>query len=295
MTMTLLDTRTEVPADVRSVATREVAVFLGATFSLLALSTSVGLAEGVDVRHIEDASALGQLSMYGQALFPTIGALIARATTPREKRVALGFRRPRVRSLGIAWACGLLATVLAGVLVWAFGLAGFASDELGLITVLGCTVLGLPYVVLALGEDLGWRGLMTTRLAQVTGPRTIVLLTGVLWGMFHWPLMLFLGGNPAHTPLWFTLAAFTIGTTALGAVLASMQLRWGIWPGLVMHAMVNAGLYHVVGPATTDIAHSGWFAGEVGLVQNLVLVALAVGWWRFAPLRRSPDGGTVAA
>jgi membrane protease YdiL (CAAX protease family) len=184
--------------------------------------------------------------------------------------------------------------VLAGVLVWTFGLAGFDGGELGLLAVLGCTVLGLPYVVLALGEDLGWRGLMTTRLAGVAGPRTVVLATGLVWGMFHWPLMLFLGGTPAGTPLWFALTSFTIGTAALGAILASMQLRWGIWPGLVVHAMVNAGLYHVVGPLTTDTEHSGWCAGEVGLFQNLLLVLAAVAWWRFAPLRRTPDGRTAA-
>ena len=293
--MTQLDIRPEAPATGGSDATREVAVFLGTTFSLLALSTSVGLAEGVDVRHIEDASALGQLSMYGQALFPTVGALVARATTPRARRAPLGFRRPPRASWAIAWACGLVPTVLAGIVVWALGLAGFASGELGLMAVLGCTVLGLPYVLLALGEDLGWRGLMATRLAEVSGPRTVVLFTGLVWGMFHWPLMLFLGGTPAHTPLWFALTSFTVGTAALGAVLASMQLRWGIWPGLVVHAMVNAGLYHVVGPLTTDTEHSGWFAGEVGLVQNLALIALAVVFWRFAPLRRTPDGRTVAS
>ena len=292
--MTQLDTRPAASAAARSAATREVAVFLGTTFSLLALSTSVGLAEGVDVRHIEDASALGQLSMYGQALFPTIGTLVARATTPRRERVPLGFRRPPARTLAIAWAVGLLPTVLAGIVVWSLGLAGFDASALGLVTVLGCSLLGLPYVLLALGEDLGWRGLMTTRLAEVAGPRTVVLLTGLAWGMFHWPLMLFLGGVPDSTPLWFALTSFTIGTGALGAVLASMQLRWGIWPGLVVHAMVNAGLYHVVGPLTTDTEHSGWFAGEVGLMQNLALVALAVGWWRFAPLRRTPDGRTAA-
>jgi membrane protease YdiL (CAAX protease family) len=233
--------------------------------------------------------------MYGQALFPTIGALVARATTPREQRLGFGFRRTSVASLGIGWAVGLGVTVLAGVLTWVFGLAGFASDELGLMAVLGSTVLGLPYVVLALGEDLGWRGLMTNRLAQVTGPRTIVLLVGVLWSMFHWPLMLFLGGTPAGAPTWYAILSFSVGTTALGAILASMQLRWGIWPGIVMHAFVNAGLYHVVGPLTEENAHSGWFADEAGLVQTLVLVAMAIVWWRVAPLRRAPQGGTVAS
>jgi uncharacterized protein len=293
--MTQLETREQAPAVSRSIATREVAIFLGTTFSLLAVSTTVGLAENVDVSHIESASALGQMSMYGQALFPTIGALVARATTPRAQRPAWGFRRPPGRSLAIAWACGLGSVVLSALIVWGFGLAGFASEDVGMMVLLGSTVLGLPYVVLALGEDLGWRGLLTTRLAQISGPGTVVLVGGLAWSMFHWPLMLFLGGTPDNTATWFAIASFTVGTTAYGAIVSNMQLRWGIWPGIVMHAAGNAALYHVVGPLTQDTAHSGYYAGEVGIVWTVVLVALALVWWRFAPLRRTAEGGTVAA
>jgi uncharacterized protein len=292
--MTQLDTRVDAPDVVRSIAAREVAIFLGTTFSLLAVSTTIGLAANVDVRHIEDASALGQISMYGQALFPTIGALVARATTPRGQRPAWGFRRPPARSLAIAWACGLGSVVLSALIVWALGLAGFAGEDVGIMVLLGSTVLVLPYVLLALGEDLGWRGLLTTRLAQLSGPGTVVLVGGLAWSMFHWPLMLFLGGTPDDTATWFAIASFTVGTTAYGAIVSNMQLRWGIWPGIVMHAAGNAALYHVVGPLTVDTEHSGYFAGEVGLVWTAVLVALALVWWRFAPLRRTPDGRTVA-
>jgi membrane protease YdiL (CAAX protease family) len=292
--MTQLDTLSETPTSVRPTATREVAVFLATTFSLLAVSTLVGVAEGVDVSHIDDASPIGQLAMYGQAFFPAIGALVARATTPRRERAPFGFRRPPARSIAIAWAMGLGYVLLSAVIVWTLGLAGFAGSEIGLMTLLGSTVLAVPYLLLALGEDLGWRGLLTTRLAQVSGPRTVVLFGGLVWGMFHWPLMLFLGGVPDGTPTWFALASFTVGTTALGAILSSMQLRWGIWPGLVMHAVLNAAQYHVVGPLTSPTANSGYYAGETGIVTTAVLLVLAVAWWRRAPLRRTADGHTTA-
>jgi membrane protease YdiL (CAAX protease family) len=276
-------------------AVREVAVFLATTFALTAMSTVVGFTEGVDVRHINDATALGQAVMYSQAFYPMVGVLAARATTPRERRSPWGFRRPTLLRLGLGWALGLGLPVVAAVICLVVGGIGVDPAGLGPVVPLGLTVLVLPYIPLALGEDIGWRGLLVTRLAQVSGPRTVVVVGGVVWGMFHWPLMIWLGGVPEHTATWFGVASFTLGTTALGALLANMQLRWGLWPGVVLHAVSNATLYHVLAPLTQEKALSGYLAGEVGLVGGLVTTAVALLWWRFAPLVRTRQGGTAPA
>jgi membrane protease YdiL (CAAX protease family) len=160
---------------------------------------------------------------------------------------------------------------------------------------LGLTLLVLPYVVLALGEDVGWRGLLVGRLAEVAGPRTVVLVSGLVWSSFHWPLIALLGGTPEGVPVWWALLWFTVGTTAFGAVLANMQLRWGIWPGVLAHAVVNATLYHVVEPLTGDTGDTNWVATETGAAQALAMLVAAVVWFRFAPLRRTAAGGTEAA
>ncbi len=272
----------------------EIAVFLGTVAALLTVSTAVAVAEGVDASRIGEASPLGQAVMYGQATFPLLGALVARKVVGGRLRGAgFGFRRASARSLAQAWLYGL-ATVLGGAgLVWATGLAGFAGGALGPGVLLGLTVLVLPYAVLALAEDVGWRGLLVTRLARVAGPRTVVAVSGLAWAVFHWPLMILLGGAPDGVPVWFGVLTFTAGATALGAVLASMQLRWGIWPGVVAHAVTNAAMYHVVAPLTVDRRLTGWFASETGLVGVLVGVVGVAVWWRFHPLVRTPDGRTV--
>ena len=134
----------------------------------------------------------------------------------------------------------------------------------------------------------------------VGGGFGVIILANVLEGgnpmsMFNVPaLILVLGGTPTGVSEWWALAWFTVGTTAYGAVLASMQLRWGLWPGVLAHAVLNAALYHVLDPLTRDTGHTNWFATETGLTNNLVLVAAAVLFLRFFPLRRSPDGGTIA-
>ncbi len=275
-------------ADVR----RELSVFLGAVAALLTLTTTIGVREGVDIVHIDQASALGQAVMYGQALIPFVAATLARLVTAGTLRGAgYDFRRTSWRTLGRAWAFGLACPVVAAAIVWAAGAAGFRTESLEPQLLLGMTVLVLPYTALALFEDLGWRGLMVTRLAKVAGPRTVVLTSGLAWSLFHWPLMIFLGGAPDGVPLAFALFSFTLGMVAFGAVLANMQLRWGIWPGVVAHAVANAVNYHVLVPLTADEQHTGWFAGEVGIVSGLVFTAGAIVWWRFAPLVRATTGG----
>ena len=279
------------PADRRSTY-REIGVFLGTTALLTGASTSVALVEGVDVRHIEDATALGQSAMYLQAFFPLLAALVACSTVGGGLRGAgWGFRRTSWATLGGAWALGA-GSVLAGAAI-VFGLDLADVGELDPSVLLGPTVLVAPYLLLALAEDLGWRGLLVPRLAEVAGPRTVVLVGGLAWSAFHWPLMLFLGGTPDGASSWYAVAMFTVGIVALGAVLASMQLRWGIWPGVVLHAAVNATMYHLIDPLTVETDHSGWFISETGLVAAAVNVVVAVVWLRRFPLVRSADGGTT--
>jgi membrane protease YdiL (CAAX protease family) len=279
----------------RAAAAREIAIFVATTALLMTLSTSVAVAEDVDVRRIEDASALGQTAMYLQAMFPLVAAAVARLLTRGSLREpGWGFRRTSWQNVVVAWGYGLTTALGGGLLVWATGAGRFEAGALGPDVLLGLSVLVLPYLLLAIGEDVGWRGLLVTRLAEFCSPRTVVLVSGLAWSSFHWPLIALLGGAPDGVPVWYALAMFTVGITALGAVLASMQLRWGIWPGVVAHAVVNATLYHVVEPLTTELDHTNWFATETGVLAALVGTIAAALWWRRRPLVRTPDGGSRA-
>ena len=275
---------------------KEIGVFLGTVAALLTATTVFAAGRDADVQHVDQAPPLVQAVLFGQALIPLVAAIVARLVTHGSlRRPGWGFRRAARRELGRAWLWGLATTLTGGALVWLSGTGSLDAGGLDAMVPLGLTVLVAPYVLLALAEDVGWRGLLVTRLAEVSGPRTVVLVSGLAWAAFHAPLIVVLGGTPDGVPVAWALACFTVGAVAFGAVLASMQLRWGIWPGVLAHAVVNAAMYHVLDPLTGDTGSTGWFAGESGLFQALVLVAAAVVWLRFAPLRRSATGGTVVA
>lgn len=273
-------------------AVREIAIFLTVAFGLTAVSTLVAQTEGVDVTHIDEATPLGQTAMYAQAFFPLLGTVLARLSTPKARRISWGFRRSSAHALGFAWLLGLYPVAAFGLCLLG-GAVDFDNSGLGPIVPLGLSLLVLPYIPLAVGEDVGWRGLLVTRLAEVAGPRTVVVATGVIWGSFHWPLIIWLGGAPDRTATWYAVIAFTLGTTTLGALLATMQLRWGLWPVVITHAVSNAALYHVIDPLAGERAYSGYFIGECGIVGALLAGVIALVWWRTSPLVGSASGGTA--
>ncbi|WP_007508756.1 hemerythrin domain-containing protein [Pseudofrankia saprophytica] len=310
---------------------REVVVFLATTFGLTAASTCVAVNQSVDVSHLGDASALGQAAMYGQAAWPLVGAAVARLSVaglpvrrPSAQRPSVrrrpdgrgsagwdwGWRRTSARALGLAWAYGVAYPLLAGILLWLTGLGGFDGAKLAggfnldglptgpgaaLAILLGVTVGCLPYLLLAVGEEVGWRGVLLPHLATSNSPARVVLLGGLIWSAFHLPIIIVLGGTPDGVPTPIAAALFAVALTALGSTLAWQRLRYGLWPVVVTHAAVNATLYLVVAPATVDRSATGWFGTETGLLLAATSVAAAVCWARRAPLRPSAAGVVVAA
>lgn len=111
------------------------------------------------------------------------------------------------------------------------------------------------------------------RLAELGGPLLVVLGGGLAWAAFHWPLMLLLGGAPDGVPVLWAVLNVHHRCHRAEAVLAWMRLRWGQWPGVVAHAVVNAIAHHLV--ATVGGEHSAWLTTESGLAAAVVAPAAA--------------------
>lgn len=91
------------------------------------------------------------------------------------------------------------------------------------------------------GEEFGWRGYLQPKLMPL-GARKAILLTGVIWGVWHWPVIL-MGynygldyfGAPFLGPLamvWFTLV--------VGVFLGWLTIRSeNVWPAVIAHGALN--------------------------------------------------------
>ncbi|WP_207455216.1 CPBP family intramembrane glutamic endopeptidase [Herbiconiux sp. SYSU D00978] len=291
MTTSLDTTSSPVTAAPRLRPKAQFAVF-GLTLAAIVLpAVAYARSQGVDMAHLDQAPVGAQLALFGQSLAPGIAALVT--WLAGGGRLDWGFRRVPWRRLGAAWLVGVVASLLGFAVVWATGLARFDAAALGaggmppaLTVALGLVLGVVPFMVLALFEQLGWSSFLAVRVAQRRSRVATSVIVGLAWAAFHVPMMLFVPGAVADsTPVAWAVTMFAVSCVALAFPLVHLRLRTrSIWPVLVMHAALNASLYLVAEPATvfSDSAHL--WAGEGGVVTTLCTV---VGVLVTAPLWRS--------
>lgn len=131
-----------------------------------------------------------------------------------------------------------------------------------------------------LGEEFGWRGYLLMRLLPLGAGRALVL-TGVIWGVWHAPIILQGHNYPDHPLLGVPLM---IGfCVLLGIILGWVRLASGsVFPAAVGHASVN-------GPGSTPLAfmrgRNDITTGLTGLLGQAAMLAFVLVLWRLRALR----------
>ncbi len=150
----------------------------------------------------------------------------------------------------------------------------------GMLIAVSVGILGMA--PLAVGEEIGWRSYLLTRLIQARIPRP-VLVSGLVWAFWHAPLILSGKYNPsAYQKLSFVLFAVTM--VSLGSLLARLRLETNsIWPPIVLHASWNSIIVAFLGECTPDKTAAAIWVSEGGIFVSLwmLCVAIVVHWvWR---------------
>lgn len=254
-----------------------------------------------------DGLASPFLSVVAVAMMWTPAAAVAVVTLAlrapgRDRLRALGVHpvRPLRRTLGLT-ALGLAApmvlvavvTLVAGAVglveLDLVGFSGFAEQveqalpagvappstgALVAVQLLALPLAALVNGLVALGEEVGWRGWLLPALLPL-GTWPALLVSGVVWGLWHAPLIL-LGYNFDRTDATGVLLMVG-GCVAWGVLLGWLRLRSGsLWPPVVAHGSLNAvgGLVLLLAAAgaTPDMA----VVGPLGvLAWALLAVAVA--------------------
>ncbi|MBL0171023.1 MAG: CPBP family intramembrane metalloprotease [Gemmatimonadaceae bacterium] len=212
------------------------------------------------------------------------------------------------RSLGWTWKPGFQVAsyvipvayaTAAYVLVWLSGLGGFPNhavlDQIAKVAGWGTMPAGLTlacYVLLrgtvgmvtstatALGEEIGWRGFLVPELAKVTSFTGTAFISGLIWAVWHFPLLLFADYNNG-TPAWYGLSCFLVLVVAISFVFAWMRLKSGsLWTGAFLHAAHNLWIQSIFTPLTTDTGRTKWVIDEFGFMLPLVAIFVAMYFWR---------------
>lgn len=153
--------------------------------------------------------------------------------------------------------------------------------QIGLISQLTLALtLGIAVnMIFTFGEEFGWRGYLLVRLAPLGGGWA-ALLTGVIWGLWHAPLIITTSINfPGHP--WLGALAMVPITTAFGLVLAWLRFRSGsVWPSTLAHAAANAqaGIaLLVLAPAGDSLLRPPYGLIEVAPIAVIALLLLLTG------------------
>jgi membrane protease YdiL (CAAX protease family) len=203
-------------------------------------------------------------------------ASVAARLALREGFSDVSFRFGGVRGLGaigIALAFPVAVGIVAYGAAWATGLAGLDALPSAGMVVPFAVGMGIG-LVLAAGEEIGWRGYMLTRLIDSGVPRP-VLAGGLIWALWHVPLVL--GGVYAAGPSpALSAALIVVSITSFGYVIGRLRLESGsVWPAVVLHAAWNRVIQQLFDPATSGAGATLW-VGESGILTALTLILAAV-------------------
>lgn len=171
----------------------------------------------------------------------------------------------------------------------ALGAEQVARMEAGGLTLsryaLGGCLAALTYapwfnMLFAIGEEAGWRGVMYPALKRRLGTVRGRIAGGVIWGVWHWPIMLLAGyeygstywGAPVTGPLLFCVIA-----SAMGILLDFLYEKTDcIWMPALCHGAINA--FAGVPTLVLNPAYGEWLLlGPlmVGLIGGLPMILLA--------------------
>jgi membrane protease YdiL (CAAX protease family) len=242
---------------------------------------------------------------------PGLSAIVTKLLF-REPLGDLGWRWGRTRYQLASYALPVAYSLAAYVPVWLLGLgrfydhefvgrvaARFGLDDASPVFVIlvfvlfQATVGALLSCVFALGEEIGWRGFLVPELDKAVGFRAASIISGVIWSVWHYPLLIFADYN-AGTPTWYGLTCFTVMVVAASVAYAWLRLRSGsLWTGTILHGSHNLFVQGVFDPLTLGVAVTPFIIGEFGAALAIVSVIVAVVFLRMAP--PVPAGDTAAA
>ncbi|MCH5348077.1 MAG: CPBP family intramembrane metalloprotease [Oscillospiraceae bacterium] len=210
---------------------------------------------------------VGQLITAGTMFVPLFGVLLS-----GNKLAGMGWKphlKGKIKFLFAAWLLPAVLTAIGAVLYFVvfpghFDLSGEYLEAIGgaealkqleaqgitypvyiLISVVGClTYTPLVNMLLAAGEEAGWRGFLYPQLKARFGRRKGWLIGGVIWGIWHSPLIWLIGYEYGTDYVGFPIVGmliFCIFTTTAGILCDWLYEKTGcIWIPSVFHGAINA-------------------------------------------------------
>lgn len=290
----------------------QVVKYLVWTFALAYLMQA-----GVGLMYNSGKTIAGQLVMAGMMFVPTLGVFFSGI-----KLLGMGWKpqiKKNIKPLLIAWFAPAILTIIGAALYFLifpghFDLSGSyivatagqaALEQMEaqgltypiyiIVSSIGCiTYAPLINMLLALGEEIGWRGFLYPQLKAKFGHKKGWILGGIIWGAWHWPVIWLIGYEYGFNYVGFPVVGmllFCVFTVALGILCDWLYERSGsIWLPSICHGAINAIATLPIAICLSDTG-SARLLGPApnGIIAVLPFLSVAVVLF----LRRKKKDGTI--
>lgn len=245
-------------------------------------------------------TVLLMIAMY----MPFLGALISRI--PLKGMGWVPHLKGRIRYIFFSLWIPVLLSIIGGVLFFVIFPNAFDTEfitlrsqleQAGALDKLEAQGITIPIYILitsiqaitfapflnmfvALGEEVGWRGVLYFYLKDKLGITKGRILGGTIWGCWHWPVMILAGyeygkeyiGAPVLGPI-----VFCVSTIATGILLDYVYEKTEtIWMPSLMHGAINAFtiFLYVIKPEYANKLILG--PVHIGIISMVPLVIMAI-------------------
>ncbi len=228
---------------------------------------------------------------------PGLAAILTQLIATRSLR-GLGWRPGSIRWLGTAFILPILYALPVYAFTWLTGLGRFPNPSriaslaekysspnvvitVAIFVLISLTVDMVGPLILALGEEIGWRGLFVPELAKTTGFTKTALISGSVWAAWHMPAIFLADYNSSGTPNLYSAANFAVLIIAISFPFAWLTLKSGsLWPAVVLHAFHNQIVQGIFDKLTGNTGITPYIIGEFGIGLALTGLVVAYIFWR---------------
>lgn len=153
--------------------------------------------------------------------------------------------------------------------------AGFNPNTYTILSTVAWLLMGSVLSFTAgFGEEYGWRGYLQSELFKLGRVRGVILL-GVIWGIWHWPVVLMGHNFPGHPLLGLVLQVFY--NICLSIVLGYAVLRSGsVLLAAYLHALYNVFFMQLVNVRLLPFDNAFSFIIGIYGIPVMTIVALLI-------------------
>lgn len=259
-------------------------IFTGIGASLVVVSGKLFGAERYYVRML----------MWSPAMAAFATALVAKKSL-RE----FGWKWGESRWQLLSWLTPLLYVSLSYIILWGAGWGKVPNPEFmehafksvslpisagaaAALLVAFTATFGMLDFGGALGEEVGWRGFLVPALYQLTGSNftATTLINGVIWALWHAPIIFLSSYNNPGVPRWYSFACFFVLIVSSATIDDWYRIKSGsLWTGVILHTSHNLYVQLIFTPLTANTDKTRYFIDEFGAVLPLVMLVFAIYFW----------------